>query len=517
MNPPTKPMLHHAPLRLPRSLAPRLSFYFPFFFIFLLLPLATACTPSDHLLFPAHPTSQSPSAVVFDTDHNTTADFALLPAAPAHPRGALVFDDDEDGTPDRLFDLHEYADRNVPHLVVLLDSIPFEALRQRHAADPRMSVFAPPVKIIAPYPSMSAVCFSDILHAPPMPGPINRHYDPRPQHRAVNNLISRRLGGYRNPWQQRLHYNIAYRDNTNAFLSPHPWMKTEFERARRAFDDSPDRTTFVYISSTASMLFKYGPSALDEIFDELNRFVAQVLYERRGAVKISVVSDHGHNLRKTRWVDIETHLETGGFNVTKKPQFPEQPNDVFLEQDGLLTWFGVHTVRPVRVADHLLNLPELETVAYMQGPDVIVRSANGAAVIAKRDHQLTYTPTRGNPLAFPAELHATALSADDWLQRTVDLEFPDGAVRLWDAFHGGTRQAPQVMATLKDGTCAGIGWFLWFVDPHSTHGGLNQINSATGALTMTRRLDGVGPLRSHEVLDHLLPDGPPRIVSESQE
>ena len=477
--------------------------------------LLSGCAPSDHLHFPLHPVSQTSAAVVFDADHNRVPDFALLPSGPR--AGHLAFDDDEDGTPDRLFDLTEYADDDVPHLVVLLDSIPFDALRDRYTADPQMSVFGPPVKVIAPYPSMTAVCFSHILHAPPMPGPINRHYDPRPQHREVNNLISRRLGGYRNPWQQRLHYNIAYQDNTNAFLKPRPWMKAEFERARQAFDLSPDRTTIVYISSTASMLFKHGPSALDEIFDELNRFVTQVLYERRGAVKISVIADHGHNLLKTRWVDVEQHLQDGGFNVTQKPRLPERADDVFLEQDGLLTWFGVHTVQPERVGDHLLTLPDIETVAYLRGEDVIVRTPGAEAIIAKHDHHLTYTPVRGNPLVFPDELCNVALSADDWFQRTADLPFPDGAVRLWDAFHGGTRQAPQVMATLQDGTCAGIGWFLWFVDPHSTHGGLNQINSATCVMTMTGRLNGVGPLRSGEVIDHLLPEGPPRIVSPSQE
>jgi len=475
--------------------------------------LAAGCTPRDHLHFPEHPVSQSPAAVVFDTDHNRTADFAILPGG----RGRLAFDDDEDGTPDRLFRLADYADDDVPHLVVLLDSIPYESLRARHAADPRMSVFGPPVKVIAPYPSMSAVCFSDILHAPPMPGPINRHYDPRPQHRAVTNLIAQRYRGYRNPWQQRLHYNLAYKDNTTAFLKPRPWMKAEFERARRAFDASPDRTNVVYISSTASMLFKHGAPALDEVFDELNRFVAQVLWERRGAVKISVVSDHGHNLMKTRWVDVEEHLENGGFHVTGKPRLPERPDDVFLEQDGLLTWFGVHTVRPDAVTDHLLTLPEIETVAYLRGQKVVVRTPAGEARIARGNQRFTYTPVDGNPLEFPPDLCDVPLSADEWIARTADLPFPDGAVRLWDAFHGATRQTPQVMATLQDGTCAGIGWFLWFVDPHSTHGGLNQVNSATCVMTMTGRLDGVGPLRSREVMGHLLPGGPPRIVSDGRE
>ncbi|MEE9403300.1 MAG: hypothetical protein V3V20_00265 [Algisphaera sp.] len=475
----------------------------------------TACVPHDRLHFPATPLHiQSNGALLFDTNNNGHADFAFATSGDSPALNTLAFDDDENGTPDRLFRLNEYADDSVPHLAVLIDSIPFESIAKRYAADTRLSVFNPPVKVIAPYPSMSALCFTSILQAPPMPGPINRFYDPRPQHAQVNNLISHRMKGHRNAWQQRLHYNLNYRDSGVAFIKPLPFMKVEFERARQAFDASPDRDTLVYISSTAAMLFKYGEPGLDMIFDEFNRFVAQVLYERRGAVKISVMSDHGHNLRETRWINIEKHLSQSGFHITQKPR---KPNDVFLEQDGLMTWFGVHTAKPDQVADSLLKLPEIETVAYLTGENVTLRTPAGHAVISKHNQQLTYRPVHGNPLSYTQTLCNIPLSPDQWFAATADHHYPDAPARLWQAFHGGTHQTPQVMVTLQDGACAGIGWFQWFVDPQSSHGGLNQINSAAFAMTMTGRLNDKGPLRSREVMGLLLPNGPPRIVSENRE
>lgn len=474
---------------------------------------SVGCVPTQRLHFPEAPTHRDEDRVWYDTDRDELPDFALTHDDDGR-LDTIGYDDDQDGSPDRRFRLSDYSADNVPHLIVLLDAIPYQALRDAIAARPPgvWGAFYEPTKVIAPYPSMSALCFSAILQAPPMPGPVNRHYDPRPQVKGVNNLILKRLGGYRNPWQQRLHYNIRYTENGDAFLRPHPWMKVEFERARRAFDASPDRTTIVYISSTAMMLAKYGPPGLDAVLDELERFLLQILHERRGAVKISLASDHGHNLADTQWLDVTAPLEDAGFRIRKKLK---RPDDVFVEMDGLLTWFGVYTSQPVAVGDALLEgLPQLETVAYMDGYDVVVRDHAGRARVSMADGKLTYTAETADVLGYGEALSGVALSRDEWFERTADLHFPDGPTRLWDAFHGRTVHTPQVMATLRDGTCAGIGWFTWFVKMRSTHGGLNQVNSAAMVMTMARPIDG--PLRSDEVLDAIQPGFVPRIVSPAK-
>lgn len=499
-----------AMLRAPSVVVISLSVLFP-----ALTPLV-GCTPGDRLHFERVAGKAVDRGVAFDTDRDGRDDFRLLRSESAGPFDELAYDDDQDGTPDRRFRLSDYAEDDVPHLIVLIDSIPFDAVPQRLEENPHsvLHAFRAPTKVIAQFPSMSAVCFSAILSAPPMPAPMNRHYDPRPQTHGVNNLITKRLGGYRNPWQQRLHYNIDYGDNTSAWLRPRDWMAVEFERARRAFDASPDRTTVVYIASSAAMLLKYGQRGLDETLDGLETFVLQVLYERRGAVKISILSDHGHNLKQSAWVDVEATLEDAGFGVVKKLR---KPNDVYVEMDGLLTYFGVHTQRPVAVADALLEgLEPIETVSYVDGYDVVVRSHGGAARVSLGgDGRVTYAPETADVLGYSEQLAGAALSRDAWFERTADHEFPDGPVRLWDAFHGRTQQTPQVMVTLRDGTCAGIGWFQWFVKMRSSHGGLNQVNSAAVLLTM-RGVDGEAlpeVLRSGEVLDAVAPGYVPQIVS----
>ncbi len=474
------------------------------------------CVPHDRLAFPAAALTHDADSRGFDTDDNGKVDFVVRRGDGEHADrlDVLAYDDDEDGHADRLYRLSAYDNARVPHLIVLLDSIPFEAMRRAWGRDDRFSFFDRPLKVIAPFPSMSALCFSAMLHAPPMSGTINRHYDSRPQVNGVNNLIAKRLRGYRNPWQRRLHYNLRYTHNSEAFLNPRPWMRIEFERARRAFDDSPDRVTLVYISSTAAMLAQYGKDGLAEIFDELERFVLQVLHERRGAVKISVMADHGHNLRDTDWIDVGRPLRDAGFRVTDKIKGPD---DVFIEMDGLLTFFGVHTARPVEAGNALLEgISQIETISQVEGLDVVVRNHLGRARIRESDGRLTYIPESANVLEYDAALHHVALTRDEWFARTVDAHYPDGPPRLWDAFHGGTVNVPQLLVTLDDGYCAGIGWFQWFITMRSTHGGLNQVNSATFLMSMTGRTEGVtlGALRSEEVIQTIEPGFVPAVVSD---
>ncbi|MEM9882062.1 MAG: hypothetical protein AAF800_03985 [Planctomycetota bacterium] len=468
-----------------------------------------ACAPTDRLSFPDTPTHVAGRETWYDTDRDGKPDFALTHADDGRMI-TLGYDDDADGGADRRYHLQDFDPEALPHLVVLIDSVSYPALRASLAerAPGPWGAFYEPAKVIAPYPSMSALCFGAILHAPPMPGAINRHYDPRPQHRGVTNLITKRLGGYRNPWHRRLHYHIDYDENGRAWLNPRPYLRAEFERARQAFDASPHRTTIVYVSSSAAMIMKHGQEGLDETIDELEKFLLQVLYERRGAVRISVASDHGHNLRDTEWIDVERTLRDAGFRVTDRPR---RPDDVFVEMDGLMTWFGVHTPRPAVVADTLLaGHDEIETVAYLHGDSVVVQGHRGAARITMDDKRLVYTPETADVLDYGDRLSDVAMSRDEWFDATADHTFPDAPARLWDAFHLGTVNVPQVMVTVKDGYCAGIGWFRWFVDPRSTHGGLNQVNSAAFVMTTGRPIDG--PLRSAEVFDAIQPGYVPPVV-----
>jgi hypothetical protein len=98
-------------------------------------------------------------------------------------------------------------------------------------------------------------------------------------------------------------------------------------------------------------------------------------------------------------------------------------------------------------------------------------------------------------------------SEDEWFRSTLDREFPDGPRRLWDAFHNTAQCTPTVLFTLHDGYCCGDPAFEKFITMASTHGGLNQINSATFVMSMTGR--ATHPFRMHDLLSELEPGALP--------
>ena len=274
----------------------------------------TACTPATRLPFPTEAVDADGGARYYDVNGNGRIDFTVR-AGPDGRAELLEYDDDEDGACDRRYRISDYDAARVPHLIILLDSIPFEPLARAHA-EGRLWCFNAPQKVIPPFPTMSGLIFSQMLGAPPPPGMINRHYDRR--RGRIDNRITKRVFGWRYPWQLRLHYHPNYLENGRMFLDPRGWYPVELARSRRTLDESPDLVTVVYLASTSGLLSKYGADSLDEIIDGLQQLALQLLHDRNGAVNISIVSDHGHNLVPPERIELGKALKAGGFRPTSK-------------------------------------------------------------------------------------------------------------------------------------------------------------------------------------------------------
>jgi hypothetical protein len=156
-----------------------------------------ACAPRA-LTFPKHPVSQADGYAWYDVDGNGRPDFALLAGADGRTQ-SLCYDDDEDGRVDRVYRLEDYADDQVPHLIILLDSIPFAAVAERYAAED-FRWCNPPQKVISPFPTLTEVCCTELLRAPPRQGIIDSYYDPRAGRTRAG--IWDRTRGAEQPWER---------------------------------------------------------------------------------------------------------------------------------------------------------------------------------------------------------------------------------------------------------------------------------------------------------------------------
>lgn len=477
-----------------------------FAFLILLAGIVGCSNNARTITFPAQPLTHTAEADWYDMNHDGKPDFGLIRDATGRIT-TLEYDDDEDGKPDRVYHLADYASEDVPHLVIMLDSVPYHSMAERYAGG-EFRWFDPPQKVIAPFPTITEQIFSRILDAPPLPGFIDDNYDVN-AHKYHHGILDRTFG-HHDPWEFRCNYISKYYEEGFAYLDPRPWYAIELDRAKKAFDDSPDRVTLVYFVSASCMICKYGSEGCDQVLDGIQRFCLQVLYERQGAVKISMFADHGHNFMLSKNILFDDDLKRAGFHVTDSIK---KPNDVCIDRDGLVTYLGIHTPRPQQVTDVVLKRPEVELAAYLQQDRVIVRDHSGAASIEYRNGKYRYTPINADVLDYQpildrlraaGKVDADGFVADqDWFDATVDAQFPDAPHRLWAAFHGECVSVPDVMLTLRDGYCSGDVSLPHFITMRSSHGGLNQINTATFLMTMTGRANK--PLRSKDIMPTIEP------------
>jgi hypothetical protein len=356
---------------------------------------------------------------------------------------------------------------------------------------------------------MSGLIFSRIMHAPPLPGVNNQYYDPRiGDGGKVRDMIRGRAFGHVNPWQRRLDYRAGYIENGLAFLRPRPWVAAELERARRAVDDDADLTTIAYIASASGMLSVHAEKGIAETLDGLEQLCLQLIHERQGAINITVLSDHGHNLVAGEHFDLAAALREAGFDVGGRIR---ENDDVVLDLDGLVNYAGVHTRTPRAVADVLAPLEQIELLMYLEQDALVIRSGAGECRIraaAGADRFAVELVDGADPLGYGPiieEMRASGVMDEHgfapdraWFEVTIDHAYPDAPRRAWDAFHGAVVNPPALMAVIRDGWYVGDKSFERYITMKSTHGGFNQQHSAAFVLTTTGRIRG--PLRSHEVL-----------------
>lgn len=478
----------------------------------LLILMAGCAAPHGHLTFPQIALDKSELSERFDVDHNGRADFAISYDRTGQV-DALQYDDNEDGQFDRVYHLSDYADEQVPHVILLLDSIPFETMKQRYeAGDFRW--FAAPVKMIAPFPSLTELCYSDVLLAPPLPGVIDQYYDRKLQKRS--SFFWARVWGFSQSWERRCDYIMPFAEQGLAYLHPREWFNSELERARKTIDASPDRTMIVYIGSASGMVSKYGKAGAEEVLDGARQFCLQLLYERHGAIKISMMADHGHNYAESSNIPIAQLLASAGFHPSDRVV---SDTDVFIEINGLVTCAGICTKRPAEVASALLKDDRIELAIYLDQDRAIVRNANGEAAIEMHAGKLRYHPIKGDVLelnSLVAELKGQGIADADgfmddatWFDQTLNLPWPNAPRRIWDALHRQVINPPTVLLSIKDGYYAGLPEYEKFIKMASTHGGLNQANSATFLMTMTGRL--THSIRHQDVLPTIAPGFQPRV------
>ena len=470
--------------------------------------MSAGCAGPGPKLYPVSPVSQEVTdgglvAQLFDTDANGRIDATVYLGADGLVR-TLRWDTNEDGSFEGKASWPLQAD-STRHLLIILDSIPFEMVKELRDHG-RFRLFSPPSRIIAPFPVMTDVSLSEFFHMPPPVGVESQYYDGK---KLTNGYL-----GYAHEadsrWLEHVDYHLRYWLHMIAYPDPHPWYSHELRRIRETFEASQDDLTVGYVVGTSALGAKEGRTGHQIGLIELDRFCQQLVHDTHGRIHITVMSDHGHNLVTSKMLPLRELLEEFGY-VAAEPVL--HAGDALMPAFGVVTVAAIHTVSPAAVARDVAGLEGVDLTMYADGDTVVVLSRDGRATIRERDGRFSYTPAYGDPLQLEPicrELPGDAdgfIDDEELMSATVDHVYPDPLHRIWHAFHGAVGHTPDVFVAVKDGWHCGDSLMNKAISLAAAHGNLNAPSTYGFVMTTAGGLPPV--LRMHDVAGALANVGVP--------
>ncbi len=429
----------------------------------------------------------------YDTDHDGKADCGERLNA-AGMVDAIRFDDNKDGRLDEqdpfilLADVPESQRRQ---LLIILDSIPF-AMVESLWLEGRFRFFHPPSRIISPFPVMTDLCLSDFFGIIPIPGVESSYFDGR---KLKNGYVV-----YANkenvPWMDFVDWHLEPMTHASVYLNARKWYLHELRQIQEQFHRSTKPRLITYAVGTSALGARIGRDGHQAGLVQLDRFCQQLLFESRGRVRISLLSDHGHNLVPSRRIPLSDLLAEFGYRPSETL---ERPGDVVVPEFGMVTCAAIHTREPAAVARDVLGIEGVDLTAYRDADDrLVILSRDGRARIVRSPAGFAYQVDFGDPLELLpvlADLRAKGkVDADGFVsdlalkEATVTHTYPDAVHRLWRAFHDLVVHTPDVLISTQDGYHCGSAFMSTVVRLTAAHGNLRRLSSTGFSMSMSGRL-----------------------------
>ena len=428
----------------------------------------------------------------------------------------LGFDDDGDGAADCKVDLLTVCeDGSCPHYVIALDGIPFHLLQQLYD-EGLFRLFHRPAKVVSTFPSMTDLAFSQLFGSD-LPYGFEALWYERDRDRVVGGNMAY-LAEKNAPWQKMVGYrvNMVY-DAVGYAVGPGWLFRQELSGIEALFNRTKTGTAVGYSVGAATVGTRQGEAGIIKCLRRTDHLCEKLMFENRGRCHITVLADHGHNLKASEYFQMSKALKSLGFNATSKLA---APNDVICIEFGLVTYSAMYTDHPAKLADALVTLPQVNLVMYRDRTNdtIVVRNAADSARISRTQTGYTYRTETGDPLelnAIVARLTAEGKVAQDGsiddaalLQATADHVYPDALARIYQAFYGLAKHPPDLVATIRDGRFCGASNLAGSVDVASTHGSLNAINSVTFVMSTIRPIDRTVQISElKDILPEIIPVG----------
>ena len=331
---------------------------------------------------------------VYDTNGDKRADFWQYQRADG--RKSAVAYADEAGEPGPRIELNEIDAVECPHLLIALDGVPFEIVEQMHAQG-HFRFFSPPSRMICCFPGMTDVALSELFHAGPCHSLQAQSFD-RERNR-LSDANTEYLSASNSPWVEQMAYRCSFWWDVLVYLDPQAVFDHELKRLAQTFRAVEEGEAYGYSVGTAGLGTREGRAGIIAYLRAVDRLCEQIIFERRGRVKLTLTADHGHNLAVNRRISFDDTLKAGGYRKTKSLR---TPRDVVSISYGLVTYAEFFTQDPAGVADCLLGHEDVELALYPSGDAIVVCDRDGRARITRGAAGFVYDASEGDPLRLDA-------------------------------------------------------------------------------------------------------------------
>ena len=448
----------------------------------LVVTMVCGCAGAPPKMFPVTPMQSGllaggGSERFYDTDADGLADAIEV----LDSRGLIVSigkDIDGDGRFECNIDLRQAVGDPCRDLLIILDSVPFHMVRDLWQQG-RFRLFHPPGRVIAPFPVMTDVSLAEFFGVSPCPGIESAYFDGE----KLRSGYSVYAGDGNVPWHRYVDYHLCPVAHVLAYGDPHAWADHELRRIAETWYAIDKSLTVGYVVGTSGVGAKFGRNGHLQALLRVDRFCQQLVHDTGGKIRITLMSDHGHNLIRSDRIPLTKKLRELGYRVGSTLH---RPNDVVVPEFGIVTYAAIHTRQPERVAQDVLGIEGVEFTAYcLDSKEIVVLGRDGMARIGKSSEGYRYQTKGGDPLRLGPILDGldggrNAAHGDRVLfEATHAHDYPDAIHQLWRAFHGLVQNTPDVLVSIADGYHCGSKLMSDMLPLAAAHGSL-RASSANG-------------------------------------
>lgn len=464
-------------------------------------PITGCRKPVFFPLGPIETMEQPLPTSAYDVDGDGEADYFTF-RNEAGRIDRIAYDPTGSGMNPQIVQLDALGFQQCRHLVIILDGVGYELVKGFHDAG-HLRLFHPPSRVIAPYPTLTDVCFEDFFGYMPVKGCEAEYYDHKAGRMAGGSRAY--LRGENTPYNRLLHYRAKMIWDAVGYVFPWEVFGKEINDSKRVFDRRRTQEVRAYYVSSAGVGTKMGAEGHRMCLRKVEQLVNQVVWETRGLVKVTLFADHGHTYTPAKRIPLEAHLKSRGWRLTDRLR---SGRDVAHVRFGLETCAALSTKDPAQLAADVVDCEGVELVSYAAKDGVVVLAPGGtSAAVHHRHGRFRYEPHEGDPLKLKGILAKLKRDkdgyhdADELMLATAGHVYPAPLQRLWRAHFALVEDPADVIVSLADEYFSGSRGFAAFTKVASTHGGLNCRNSTTFIMSTAGPLPPV--MQSRDIPRHM--------------